>query len=147
MPHEDRLSLLRKLEEETLMRQTSLEERRQERQRCTLAVDYTELDRIFTGYTRDISASGAFILTQRSFQVGEELYLQINFPQEQYPFKIQAEVVRTAPEGVGLKFRFKSQVQQEIITSLIRNIKEPDSIKRRGKSPSRTLSLNGSGDA
>jgi Tfp pilus assembly protein PilZ len=102
-----------------------LEERGFERKPCTIAVDYSELDKAFTDYIRDISPSGAFMASHRPFHLGEEVFLRINFPEEQNPFKIPAEVVRTTAEGVGLRFKFKSKVQQEIITSLIENVKEP----------------------
>jgi len=124
MTHEERLSLLNQLEHDFFARETSLEERSFERKPCTIAVDYADIDRVFTDYIRDISPSGAFMLSKHGFQLGEEVFLRINFPEEQNPFKIPAQVVRTTPEGVGLKFKFKSKVQQEIITSLIENIRK-----------------------
>ena len=34
-------------------------------------------------------------------------------------FRIPAEVVRTSQEGIGVKFKIQSQVQEDIIASLV----------------------------
>ncbi len=132
MTPEERLTLLHQLEERLLSPESCLEERVFERRTCTLAVDYTDIERAYTDYIRDISSSGVFMLSTRSFQMGEEVFLRINFPEESNPFKIPAEVVRTTAEGVGLKFKFKSQVQKAIIASLIKNLKDPSTKRRDG---------------
>jgi Tfp pilus assembly protein PilZ len=56
--------------------------------------------------------------------LGDEIYLLIDFSESSNPFQIPAEVVRATSKGVGLKFKFKSQVQEAIITSLINSLKE-----------------------
>jgi len=133
MTPEERRMLLEQLEQNRLSYEACLEERAHERRECTIAVDYADIDRAFTDYIRDISPSGVFMLSRRKFQLGEEIYLRISFPEEQNPFKIPAEVVRTTLEGVGLKFKFKSQVQQVIIASLIKNLKTPRKEKQKRK--------------
>jgi hypothetical protein len=37
----------------------------------------------------------------------------------QKPFKINGEIVRVSPDGIGVKFKIESQVQEEAIKSLI----------------------------
>ncbi|OGP62275.1 MAG: hypothetical protein A2V65_11850 [Deltaproteobacteria bacterium RBG_13_49_15] len=124
MSEEERFILLAYIEKTMKNRDISLEEREHQRKSCTIAVDYVNLDRAITDYARDISPSGVFMISKGAFQVGEEIFLRINFPDEQNPFKIPAKIVRATSEGIGLKFNFKSQIQKEIITTLVKGLKK-----------------------
>ncbi|MFH1102677.1 MAG: PilZ domain-containing protein [Pseudomonadota bacterium] len=124
MTEEERFVLLANIEKTMKNRDISLEEREYQRKTYTIAIDYVNLDRAITDYARDISPSGVFMVSKGAFQVGEEIFLRINFPDEQNPFKIPAKIVRTTSEGIGLKFQFKSQVQKEIITTLVNGLKK-----------------------
>ena len=124
MSEEERFILLAHIEKTMKNRDISLEEREYQRKAYTIAVDYVNLDRAITDYARDISPSGVFMVSKGAFQVGEEIFLRINFPDEQNPFKIPAKIVRTTSEGIGLKFKFKSQIQKEIITTLVNGLKK-----------------------
>lgn len=135
MSEEERFILLAQIEKTIKNRDISLEEREYQRKACTIAVDYANLDRAVTDYSRDISPSGVFMVSKGVFQVGEEIFLRINFPDEQNPFKIPAKVVRTTSEGIGLKFEFKSQIQKEIITTLVKGLKKRSTTTVSGTSP------------
>ncbi|MFH1628691.1 MAG: PilZ domain-containing protein [Pseudomonadota bacterium] len=54
---------------------------------------------------RDLSVGGVFIETDMPLAVGREISLLFTFPHFGDPIKISGEVVRTAAEGVGVKFR------------------------------------------
>jgi Tfp pilus assembly protein PilZ len=126
MSSKERLSLLEHIEH-AMNRDICLEEREFQRKSCTITVDYLNLDRAITDYIRDISPSGIFMVSRGIFQMGDEIFLRINFPDEQNPFKIPAKVIRTTKEGVGLKFKFQSHIQKEIISSLIKGLKQKPS--------------------
>jgi Tfp pilus assembly protein PilZ len=123
MPRDEQISLLNKLEHYQLGK-PNYRTRKYERSQYVISVDYETLDEAFKNYIRDISPSGIFMESEETFTLGEEIVLSINFSDSGNPFRIPTEVVRTTSEGIGLKFKFKSQVQEAIITSLIDNLKK-----------------------
>ena len=44
-------------------------------------------------------------------------------PTSQKPFKIIGEIIRVHTDGFGVKFKFESQVQEEVLNSLVDLIK------------------------
>ncbi|KKK93899.1 hypothetical protein LCGC14_2688280 [marine sediment metagenome] len=123
MPRDEQISLLNKLEHYQLGK-PNYRTRKYERSQFVISVDYETLDEVFKDYIRDISPSGIFMESEETFTLGEEIVLSINFSDSGNPFRIPTEVARTTSEGIGLKFKFKSQVQEAIITSLIDNLKK-----------------------
>ncbi|MFQ5485624.1 MAG: PilZ domain-containing protein [Desulfobacterales bacterium] len=123
MPRDEQIVLLDKLENYQVDK-SQYRTRKHERSHLVISVDYEALNEALRDYIRDISPSGVFMESKESFTIGEEIVLSINFSDSGNPFKIPAEVIRTTSDGVGLKFKFKSQVQEEIITSLIDNLKK-----------------------
>jgi Tfp pilus assembly protein PilZ len=101
---------------------TSEGERRHVRVDCFVSVDYTDSERVFKDYIEDISTSGVFIKTREAFSVGEEIVLSMSISREGSAFKIPAIVVRAAVDGIGVRFKITSQVQEAIIESLIESI-------------------------
>jgi Tfp pilus assembly protein PilZ len=89
---------------------------------CFVSVDYTDSERIFKDYIEDISTSGGFIKTREVFSIGEEMVLSMSLSKDGSAFKIPATVVRAAPDGIGVKFKTTSQVQEAIIESLIESV-------------------------
>ena len=124
MKPEMRQTLLEHLESGALNGLVQPSGRQYDRKKCLLTVDYATAERVFQRYIQNISKGGAFVETQESLDVGEEVILSITFSEEQNPFRIPAEVVRATETGVGLKFRFASEVQETIITRLISDVKE-----------------------
>jgi len=120
---EDRLkTLLEQLETEEPEKSTAESERKRVRVDCLVSVDYADSDRVFKDYIEDISTSGVFIKTRESFSLGEEIVLSMSLSKEGSAFKIPATVVRAAPDGIGVKFKTTSQVQETIIDSLIESV-------------------------
>ena len=89
---------------------------------CFVSVDYADSDRAFKDYIEDISSTGGFIRTRESFSIGEEIVLSMALSPEGSAFKIPASVVRVASDGIGVKFKTTSQVQKDMIQSLIGSI-------------------------
>lgn len=89
---------------------------------CFVSVDYADSDRAFRDYIDDISSTGGFIRTRESFSIGEEVVLSMGLSPEGSAFKIPASVVRVAPDGIGVQFNTTSQVQKDMIQSLIDSI-------------------------
>jgi Tfp pilus assembly protein PilZ len=114
--------VLRSLSENNLDILEAEYERKHDRKKCVITVDYATAGRAFSDYIQDISNSGAFINTKEPFSMGDEIVLVISFKGDQNPFKIPAKVVRQNDRGIGLRFNFQSQVQEAIINSFIGGI-------------------------
>ena len=115
-------TLLGQLEKEVPEKSSSESERKHVRVDCFVSVDYTDSERVFKDYIEDISTSGVFIKTREAFSVGEEIVLSMSISREGSAFKIPATVVRAAADGIGVRFKITSQVQEAIIESLIESI-------------------------
>jgi Tfp pilus assembly protein PilZ len=115
-------AFLGQLERELPEKSTSESERKHVRVDCFVSVDYTDSERIFKDYIEDISTSGVFIKSREAFSVGEEIVLSMSLSREGSAFKIPATVVRVASDGIGVRFKITSQVQEAIIESLIESI-------------------------
>jgi len=114
--------LLGQLETEMPVKSTDESVRRHVRVDCFVSVDYTDSERVFKDYIEDISTSGVFIKTREVFSVGEEIVLSMSLSRDGSAFKIPATVVRAAPDGIGVRFKTTSQVQEAIIESLIESV-------------------------
>ncbi|MBN1471132.1 MAG: PilZ domain-containing protein [Syntrophaceae bacterium] len=93
--------------------------RKHSREERLITVNYASKGRAYQNFIQDISTEGAFLETKAPFSVGDTISLAISYSKEQRPFKIEAEVVRIDPNGVGIRFKKVSQVQEELINSII----------------------------
>ena len=107
-------TLLRLLEEDWQYR----EQRNHPRKPCFIGVDYATRDRVFKDFIQNINAGGVFIETRMPFSVGQEITLIFSFPNYQKPVKIAAEITRSGPQGIGVKFKMANQYLKAMIKSL-----------------------------
>ncbi len=99
MPFQDRRLLLKELEE-----RHSQGRRKFARKPYFMPVDFATPDRAFSGYIQNISSGGVLIETREPFSVGEQLTLSFMRPKSRDHVKVGGEVVRTLPDGCGVKF-------------------------------------------
>lgn len=99
--------------------------RKNERKECLITVNYTVKGRAYQNYIQDISTEGVFIETREKFSVNDDIFLTISYSSELIPFKIAGEVVRINSKGVGVRFKKLSQVQEEVIKSIIKKTGGP----------------------
>jgi uncharacterized protein (TIGR02266 family) len=126
----DRLEkLLDQLEKMIIAEAKREGDRKNVRISCLISVDYADSERVFKDYIQDISAGGVFIKTRESFSMGEEIVLSMSLSGEGNAFKIPAEVVRKAPDGIGVRFKMTSQVQQAIIESFVEGATDKHNMK------------------
>ena len=114
--------LLKRLETEASQGGGLDGDRKNVRVDCFVSVDYADSARVFKDYIEDISSTGGFIKTREKFSIGEEVVLSMGLSREGSAFKIPASVVRLAPDGIGVRFKTTSQVQKDMIQSLIESI-------------------------
>jgi len=95
------------------------EQRKYSRKDFLMIADYTVGDRYYRDFIQDISASGVFIKTSQKFSVGQPILMTFMSPDNQRPFRINGEIIRTQGDGVGVKFKIESQVQELVLKSFV----------------------------
>ena len=75
-----------------------------------MVVDYTTQGHTYRDYIKDMSAGGVFIETRMHFSVGQELSLSFALPTSQRHIKVRGQVVRTSPQGIGVKFNIAKEL-------------------------------------
>ncbi len=98
--------------------------RRHERIYLHEIVEYIVDGEYYRDFLQDVSESGIFIRTGRKFQPGKEVLMTLVAPGQDRPVKIHGEVVRSDPGGVGVEFKRESQVQEDIIKSLVKKLRK-----------------------
>lgn len=115
---EDQLRILLKELEEGQNR----ERRQHDRKDFFRIVDYNVEDRYFRDFIQNISEEGVFIQTFQTFSTGQTIQMTFMSPDDQKPFKINGEIIRVHTDGVGVKFKIKSQVQKSTLKSIVNRI-------------------------
>ncbi len=103
MSEEQQLSLLKQLDETSVMNQSS-NDRDDARKSFKETIHFTMKDRNYTGISEDISSGGMFIKTEDSFSVGQSIIINIPLANKQKHIKVPAEIARVMPEGIGVEF-------------------------------------------
>lgn len=85
-------------------KQTASERRQYERYRAVLSIELHDMSSLFEMYTRDISAGGAFIQTDKPLKKGSLVRLSVVHPITNEKYELDGEVVRTETNGAGIKF-------------------------------------------
>ncbi len=102
-----------------------LEERQNKKQRkyfrngFLTAIDYNVGDRYYRDFIKDLSGSGLFIKTSQTFSVGQTILMTFMYPDNQKPFRINGEIIRIHEDGIGVKFKIESRVQEAALKSLV----------------------------
>ena len=117
IPEEEQRALLKELEERLFEGK-----RKHDRKPFLMAVDYSTQDHVYKDFIQNVSAGGVFIQTNMPFSVGQEVSLTFPLPNYKKHIKIIGEVIRTTPQGVGVKFKMADQDQKAIIKSLLESI-------------------------
>jgi len=82
-------------------------------------VDYIVGGNYYRDFVEDMSESGIFIRTNQAFKVGQKILITFTSPNLERPIKLNGQIARTLPEGIGVKFNQESQVQEDMIRSII----------------------------
>jgi Tfp pilus assembly protein PilZ len=116
---EDKLQqLLNYLDEEQVP-----EKRRYGRKDFIRVIDYTVGDRYYRDFIQDMSEGGLFIETSNEFSAGQKIIMSFISPDYQKPFKVHGEIIHAKTDGIGVKFKIKSQVQESVLKSYVDMIK------------------------
>ena len=119
MPLEQQVKLLREFDTEK-----SRKYRQHDRKAFLMTVDYVVGDRYYRDFIENMSDSGVFIKTSQAFSVGQVVLMTFMSPDYQQPFKIGGAIARVTPDGIGIKFKIESQVQETVIQTLVEMIQD-----------------------
>ena len=114
MTQEQRDILLEKLERMSVDN-GNIERRGHSRKPCLMSVDYTIKNRKYRSFILDISAFGIFIETKNLFPTGQQIQMSFTVPTHQTPFKLAGEIVWCGTQGIGVKFKYLTRFQLNII--------------------------------
>jgi Tfp pilus assembly protein PilZ len=115
---EDELQrLLKYLDEEQIS-----EKRKYNRKDFIRIIDYTVGDRYYRDFIQDTSEGGLFIETSNEFSTGQKIVMSFVSPDYQKPFKIHGEIIHVQTDGIGVKFKIESQVQESVLKSYVNMI-------------------------
>jgi len=89
-------------------------------------LDYSVDEQYYRDFFQDISESGLLIRTSNSFPMGKEILMTLMSSEQERPIKIKGEVVRLLPDGIGVKFKIESQVQSDMISSIVKNLQSSE---------------------
>ncbi|MGD2270559.1 MAG: PilZ domain-containing protein [Desulfobacterales bacterium] len=123
MTEDQRNILLEKLEGMTLD-DGKIERRGHSRKPCLMSVDYTVNNRDYRSFILDISAFGIFIETKNLFPPGQEMKMRFTVPTHSTPFKLTGEIVWCGTQGIGVKFKYLTRFQLDIIKSFSEKMAE-----------------------
>jgi len=102
--------------------QSSEDTRENVRKPYNMVVDYAVQDRFCNDFIQNISAGGMFIETRMPFLVGQDITLTFPLPKDRKHVKVAGEVIRTTPNGIGVKFKIDNEEQEKLIKSLLDKI-------------------------
>ena len=114
MSDEEMRQLLKELEERQNKKQ-----RKYSRKGFLTLIDYNVGDRSYKDFIQDISGSGVFIKTSQTFSVGQTISMTFMSPDNQKPFRINGEIIRVHTDGIGVKFKIESRVQEAVLKTLV----------------------------
>jgi Tfp pilus assembly protein PilZ len=120
MSENQRLILLKHLEE-VMAHANNGEKRKHARKNCLINVNFEIKGPRFNSYILDINPYGAFIETNESFSVGQEMRLTFASPDSRESLNIISKVIRTDSNGVGVRFHRLTRHELSAIRSFVEN--------------------------
>lgn len=110
----------KKMLDELLKEWNRLDYREDSRIACFLPVDYSTRERVYQDFINNLSNGGVFIETSSPFSVGQALSLIFSLPSLGKTFKATGTIIRTEPDGIGVKFSKKlTPYQKELIHNAV----------------------------
>ncbi len=98
MPVDERRTLLKYLEEKHIAGR-----RKFPRKTYFMEVNFATPDRASSGFIQNISSEGVFVETKEPHTVGQHLTLSFRLPNSEDHIRVNGEIVRVSPQGIGVK--------------------------------------------
>ena len=115
MPLGEQQAFLKELE-----KKISKFKREHHRKPIRAAVEYATQESVYRSFVQNISVGGAFIETRIPIRVGQDISLNFVLPTNpQKHIKINGQIVRVSPQGVGVEFKALNKEQKMLIKSYL----------------------------
>ena len=98
LPVDERRTLLKYLEEKHIAGR-----RKFPRKTYFMEVNFATPDRASSGFIQNISSDGLFVETKEQHNVGQRLTLSFRLPNSEDHIRVNGEIVRVSPQGIGIK--------------------------------------------
>jgi Tfp pilus assembly protein PilZ len=99
------------------------EKRLEIRKTCTIPINFAAYGRVYSNHIKNISSNGLFIETQRPLLVGDEINMTFRLEGLDKPLKLRGEIAHTTRAGVGVEFKDISPYIEELLRTVIRQMK------------------------
>jgi len=116
LPYEQQLLFLNKLEK-TVAKIGITDKRQHPRKACLINVDVSHPAPIYNSYILDINPHGAYIESNESHSVGQEVVLMFSSPDTGQPIKVTGKIIWIDKQGAGVKFKNLNLEQLGLIKS------------------------------
>jgi Tfp pilus assembly protein PilZ len=120
MNDHQRLVLMKHLEEMVAKTENG-EKRKYPRKDCLINVNFAIQGPRFSSYILDINPYGAFIETNQSLAIGQEMKLTFSSPENRKSLNITGTVIRKDMNGVGVRFHNLDKHDLNTIRSFVEN--------------------------
>jgi len=120
MNDSQRLILLKHLEE-VVAKPRNGDKRKHPRKDCLINVHFRLQGPQYSSYILDINPYGAFIETNQSFSIGQEMKLHFASPDSRESLDIAGKVIRKDLNGVGVKFHNLSRHELNTLKTFVEN--------------------------
>jgi Tfp pilus assembly protein PilZ len=118
MTDHQRLILMKHLEE-MVSESDNGDKRKTPRKDCLINVNMRLQGPRYNSYILDINQHGAYIETNETFAVGQEMKLTFASPNSRRPLNITGEAIRRDAQGVGIKFQNLTTLELDTIRSFV----------------------------
>ena len=98
LPVDERRTLLKYLEAKHIAGR-----RKFPRKTYFMEVNFATPDRASSGFIQNISSDGLFVETKEPHTVGQNLTLSFRLPNSKDHIRVNGEIVRVSPQGIGVK--------------------------------------------
>ena len=86
-------------------KQTPIEKREFQRNKCRVNVEYShDLETHHKAVISDITQAGAFIDTHKILNIGQDMLMKIHLPGLPKPMAVMGKIIRHSDKGMGVKF-------------------------------------------
>lgn len=107
LKEDEQYHLLRQLEERAFSDENPAD-RQETRKPYKTTIEFFSQEKKYRGFSKDISSSGMFIITNDLFSVGQVVSLKISFANNDRFIKVPAQIVRVTEDGIGVEFLKKT---------------------------------------
>ena len=99
------------------------EKRAKLRKSCSIPINFSAYNRVYSNHITNISPKGLFIGTQKPLMVGDEILMSFQLEGFERVLKVRGEIAHATRTGVGVEFKNISPYVEEMLSVVIDRMK------------------------